>query len=165
MAQDEEGRTPLLLAAGRGNLGAVAVLLRLGADPALAGTPFRYAPLHVAVLGRFTATARALLAGGAAVDARTAKRETALHLAAREGFAGMVAALLTAGADWEARASNGWRASAFAQGGRHHKLHVYLEKVRRGKVSVARMQRAHAGLKARRADRDRRRRLKRAEAA
>lgn len=159
-APDEECRTPLLIAAGAGRLGAVSVLLKLGADPNLKGTPFLHTPLHAAVSGRYEATVRVLLAGGADVNATTAKRETSLHLAAQKGFGILLPLLLIAGVDWDARAMNGWRASTYAQQARFNKLHIYLEKVRRGKIVVARLQRMEEGIRMQRRMRDSRRKKK-----
>ncbi|MGW1142400.1 ankyrin repeat domain-containing protein [Streptomyces zhihengii] len=99
-ATDEEGQTPLYLAAVAGEPGIVRLLLVAGADPDRACGPDRDdLPLCGAAVGGHTEVVRALLTGGATPDLREALGFTALAWAVGQGHAGTVEALLEHGAD------------------------------------------------------------------
>jgi ankyrin repeat protein len=95
-----DGRaTALFLAAQRGRTGAVAALLRRGADARLA-TDRGVLPLHIAAERGHLEVAKLLLAHGSPVDISTPyNRDSPLHDAAQNGHDEIVALLLDRGAD------------------------------------------------------------------
>ncbi len=112
LAQERySGRTLLHGAAAAGNLAAVGLLLRLGAEPGAtdAGghTPLYCVANECKVRGGANVV-RALVQAGASVDACDGvKHCTALHMAARRGNVEVAEALLDCGAGIEARDSLG----------------------------------------------------------
>lgn len=112
---DEDGWTPLMVAADRGYLRLVRVLLRFGADVSLS-TEDGHTALHFAIGGRNLAVSKALIRAGAEIEAeadfvrtggRTVKGQTPLHLATGGGFCEGMVALMDAGANVNSRMSNG----------------------------------------------------------
>lgn len=92
------GKTPLALAAEKGQLRVVRFLLEKGAEPrSLAST--MGSALHYAAIAGHKAIVELLLERGAPVDAAPASRATALHWAAANGFRGIAEVLLDHGAD------------------------------------------------------------------
>ncbi|KAK0702109.1 ankyrin repeat-containing domain protein [Lasiosphaeria miniovina] len=75
------GMTPLYMAAARGDLGAVRLLLRAGADPDVATTS-GYTPLHVACRSGHHDLARLLLGAGASVEKKDSMGQSPLVVAA-----------------------------------------------------------------------------------
>ena len=100
---DENGRTPLSWAVSRESGDVVALLLRLGADPAAADHA-GVTPLHLAA---DTTTAAALLAHGAGLEARDAVGKTPLWVAAVDGHAEVAAFLVRRGANARTRDGTG----------------------------------------------------------
>ena len=104
------GRSLLHVAAGADNLALVELMLRLGADPDMAGRG-GHTPLYCAGNERHAgggSVVRALVRAGANVDANDGvKHCTPLHMAARRGNVEVAEALLDCGADIEARDSLG----------------------------------------------------------
>ncbi|MFF3321769.1 ankyrin repeat domain-containing protein [Streptomyces sp. NPDC002889] len=97
---DEDGRTPLYLAAVDGRAGVVRLLLAAGADPDRACGPDEDdLPLCGAAVWGHTETVRALLAAGARPDLRETSGFTALAWAVQGGRTRTVEALLEYGAD------------------------------------------------------------------
>ncbi|MEV6399496.1 ankyrin repeat domain-containing protein [Streptomyces sp. NPDC051907] len=97
---DEEGQTPLYLAAVSDEAGLVRLLLAAGASPDRASGPDGGdLPLCGAAVGGHTDVVRALLAAGARADLAEAYGFTALRWAVKLGHAGTVEALLEYGAD------------------------------------------------------------------
>ncbi|MEV4330566.1 ankyrin repeat domain-containing protein [Streptomyces sp. NPDC049597] len=97
---DEDGQTPLYLAAVEGDAGIVRLLLAAGADPDRASGPESDdLPLCGAAVGGHTEVVRALLAAGATPDRRELLGFTALIWAVAQGHAGTAEALLEHGAD------------------------------------------------------------------
>ncbi|MGW0700587.1 ankyrin repeat domain-containing protein [Streptomyces sp. NPDC002867] len=97
---DEDGQTPLYLAAVAGDAGIVRLLLAAGADPDRASGPESDdLPLCGAAVGGHTEVVRALLAAGATPDRRELLGFTALTWAVAQGHAGTADALLERGAD------------------------------------------------------------------
>lgn len=82
-AQNDEGCSPLFLAAQQGDERAVQLLLAAGALPNV-GNLAEASPLHVAAAGNHTAVISRLLAGGAFVNATDDAGDTPLHWAVRE---------------------------------------------------------------------------------
>ncbi|KAJ8352494.1 hypothetical protein SKAU_G00239700 [Synaphobranchus kaupii] len=99
-SRDSEGRTALHVAAWRGSLEAVGLLLRGGADTDARDGEGR-PPLHSTAWRGHAAIARLLLdSGGATVDLACQQQgATALCIAAQEGHADVVAVLLERGAN------------------------------------------------------------------
>lgn len=118
-------RTPLGLAAERGQLACARVLLDHGADPDDGG---RLAPLLLACVGKHEALALALLAAGADPDAVDAGGRCALHHAAEQASARLCAALLAAGASDRAD-SRGQTALSIAQAAKRGALIELLRRV------------------------------------
>ena len=97
---DENGWTPLHLAALSGAYRTVNVLAGAGADPSVrSANALAATPLHAAAFSRSWYAADALLLYGADVNARQANGWTPLHLAAYNGDHVMVEKLLASGAD------------------------------------------------------------------
>jgi hypothetical protein len=99
-APDEDGQTPLYLAAVSDEVGIVRLLLATGADPDRASGPDAGdLPLCGAAVGGHTEAVRALLAAGARPDLAEAYGFTALRWAVTLGHAGTAEAVLEYGAD------------------------------------------------------------------
>ncbi|MFD9224475.1 ankyrin repeat domain-containing protein [Streptomyces sp. NPDC060064] len=97
---DEDGQTPLYLAAVSDEVGIVRLLLAAGAAPERAGGPEAGdLPLCGAAVGGHTEVVRALLAAGARPDLPEAYGFTAMVWAVGQGHAGTVEVLLEYGAD------------------------------------------------------------------
>lgn len=96
---DEDGQTPLYLAAVSDEVGIVRVLLAAGADPGRpSGPESGDLPLCGASVGGHTEVVRALLAAGAQPDQQEAYGFTALRWAVTQGHAATAWALLEYGA-------------------------------------------------------------------
>lgn len=99
-ATDEDGQTPLYLAAVSDEVGIVRLLLAAGAEPDRGSGPDAGdLPLCGAAVGGHTEVVRALLAAGARPDLREAYGFTALRWTVTLGHAGTAEALLEYGAD------------------------------------------------------------------
>ncbi|KAF9884965.1 hypothetical protein FE257_000875 [Aspergillus nanangensis] len=97
-ALDNQGHTPLFLAASHGHRPVVQLLLEHGADPNVADRG-RRTPLHIASLRGHTAVVETLLAQATIrIDVYSNDGDTPLGAATRHGHAGVVAALLAHGA-------------------------------------------------------------------
>jgi ankyrin repeat protein len=106
-AEQEETRSPLLIAIQEGKTSEVRSLLEDGADPnetTEKGMPL----LSYAALKGGDAVAEALVEGGADVDAKDKTGATALMYAAQFDRDDIVTALIEAGADVNAADSIGW---------------------------------------------------------
>jgi ankyrin repeat protein len=97
-AQNDDGRTALILAAQNGYLPIVAALLDAGADAGHEMSDGRTALILAAQHGHLPIV-EALLKAGADPDHATTDGSTALILAAQSGHAAVVEALLRSGAD------------------------------------------------------------------
>lgn len=93
----EQTRQALPTAVERGDLDAVASLLRGGAD-VNAVDEMQWTALHTAAWNGDTPMVAVLLQGGATVDARTGMGWTPLHLAALAGHSSTVVRLIEGGA-------------------------------------------------------------------
>lgn len=103
VATDDDGRTPLQLAAAHGHVELCAVLLEAGADVNAADEDGE-TPLHSAIRRNQLAAAGLLLQRGADTEARNAYGRTPLLLVAREtGNLEMARVLIDAGANVNAR--------------------------------------------------------------
>jgi ankyrin repeat protein/tetratricopeptide (TPR) repeat protein len=105
-AQDDQGRTALLVAIERRHIDARNTLLDHGADVEKQ-TPSGISPLYAAAFHGRDACIEVLIDHGANVNARCALGRTALFPAAAEGHASCVRALLKRGADVTLRAKDG----------------------------------------------------------
>lgn len=90
--------TPLHLAAAKGYLGIVGILVDAGADLEAKGDPLNGTPLHIAALNSQALVARFLIGRGARVDSRDDQGRTPLMIVAGFGSAEFAEALLNAGA-------------------------------------------------------------------
>lgn len=106
-AADEDGFTPLYLAARGGHLRAVGTLLDGGGDHALRQGRNDLTPLHVAVEGRHAEVVSALLKKGANESAMGEKGAKLLEMAVLARSPSVVNILLGAGADLGARSRPG----------------------------------------------------------
>jgi ankyrin repeat protein len=93
------GGTSLHVAAAKGHLAVVRILLDAGADIEAVAEPNGARPLHAAAMNDYASVARFLIERGASVEARDNEGRTPLLVAARFGNAGAAAALLSGGAD------------------------------------------------------------------
>ncbi|MFT5396885.1 MAG: ankyrin repeat protein [Gammaproteobacteria bacterium] len=103
------GMTPIMLAASRGSVEIIDLLLTQGADPNKRGSAERTA-LQYAVEKNHVETAERLLAYGAEIDAFDNGRLTPLIMAADRGFTELALTLLEKGADPNSQHSQGWTA-------------------------------------------------------
>lgn len=90
---------PLNLAAAKGSLAMVRILVDAGADLEASGDPAQSRPLHIAALHDHAEIARFLISRGAAPDSRDDWGRTPLMIAATFGTADVARALLDGGAD------------------------------------------------------------------
>ncbi|MFT7773650.1 ankyrin repeat domain-containing protein [Roseateles sp.] len=110
-----QGETPLMIAAIRGSLPAVQVLVKRGAAINRQG----WTPLHYACAGPDNGVAAFLIAQGAEINARSENGTTPLMMAARYGNSDLVPLLLKAGAEPRAANEQELTAADFAaRGGR-----------------------------------------------
>ena len=107
-ARDDNGWTPLGIAAAGGHMDVLTCLLDHGADLRLIDN-LGYTALHSAAERGRADVERVLLARGAAVDAWALDGRTALHIAAQNGDRATIEALLDAKADANVRHQRaGW---------------------------------------------------------
>ena len=126
---DENGKTPLHLAAGNGRLEVVRFLLDAGVSCEIQN-PFGGPPLHVAASQNHPDVARLLIARGAKVDARRRQgNATPLHICAMKGREEIAHLLVEAGADVHARMQNGATAAMVARFRGHTALAEWLRTV------------------------------------
>ena len=119
--RNAEGETALMMAALKGQLVWVRILLDRGARVD-AIEPGSWTALHYAACGPEPRIVPLLLAQGAPIDARSPNGSTALMMAARYGPEGAVDALLRQGADPSLRNDLGLTAAEFARQGGREKL-------------------------------------------
>lgn len=115
---DEDGNTPLMMAAREGDLPAAQELIARGAD-IHAHTNYHYAPLRCAIAGRNPEIVALLLAHGADANADFVDGVTPLMEASSFGSLPMVNLLLAHGAKVEARTKTGGNALNNAAGNNH----------------------------------------------
>ncbi len=109
-SRDDNGRTPLLVAAFLGNGAAARVLIALGADPALLDNQ-RYDAVTIVAVRNDLPTLKALLAAGANAKLVTSVYDgTALIAAAHLGHDGIVRELIRGGAPLDHVNNLGWTA-------------------------------------------------------
>lgn len=111
---DIHGRTPLIVAAGRGFLAVVETLVRYGASIHATGQ-YQVTALHTAAANGEVAVARYLLSLGANIDAETIDGVTPLMCAAAWGYTEVVKLLLENGADWTKMDRTGAHATDIAR--------------------------------------------------
>ena len=96
--RNQQGGTPLLVAAQNGHTNICGLLLAYGSDVNEMQHKRKFTALHYAVVGGHVAVVEALLSWGAAVDQQDHGGVTPLHAACQEGHLPCVLALLKAGA-------------------------------------------------------------------
>ena len=115
-ATDEDGNTPLHLAAINGHTETVRALINAKADVNLANNDGS-TPLHRSAIHGHTEAAQALLAAGADVDLANDFGNTPLHLAERFGHTATAQALIELGAD--VNLANNFGATPLHEAARH----------------------------------------------
>ncbi|MGZ4681179.1 MAG: ankyrin repeat domain-containing protein [Acidimicrobiales bacterium] len=126
-ARSSDGFTPLHLAAFLGTAECAAILLRVGADPAVvASGAMTVQPLHSAAAAGNVDVARLLLDAGAPVDATQTGGFTPLHEAANRGDEALVTLLLERGADRSLTTDTGQTAADLAAAADHPELAARL---------------------------------------
>ncbi len=106
-SKDENGRTPLHLAAQSGFDEAAKILIEAGADIDAKDTKFR-TPLYLAIDSGNEPLSYYLMEKGADVNARGGMYTTPLHLAARFGRTNIAEKLIACGADVNSRHQGNW---------------------------------------------------------
>ncbi|KAL8569625.1 hypothetical protein ACOMHN_057192 [Nucella lapillus] len=96
---DENGWTPLHIAADGGEVGLIRRLTSSGGENLDVETPTGYTPTHLAARNGHSAAIKILNALGASVDCTTVDKQTPLHLAAATGQVECVKCLVASGAD------------------------------------------------------------------
>ena len=109
---NEQGETPLMMAALRGNLEMAKTLIERGAKIDKAG----WTPLHYAASGPSPAMVAFLLDRGAAIEALSPNNTTPLMMAARYGAIDSADLLRQRGADLARRNQRELNAADFAKG-------------------------------------------------
>lgn len=122
---NKAGETPLMIAALRGNLAMMKLLLARGVPPHQDG----WAPIHYAATGPEMMAVALLLERGVPVDAPSPNGSTPLMMAARYGTEAAVELLLTKGADPVRRNDRQMTALDFARGADRDWMVRKLEKV------------------------------------
>lgn len=97
-ARDQQGRTPLMVAAGAGQLQAVRALLKRGAGVSVTDAGGQTAAFKAAAGGHLEVV-QYLIDSGAELQARDAQGQTLLHIAARRADTDLMALLVSRGAD------------------------------------------------------------------
>jgi cytohesin len=105
-ARNDEGFTPLQVAAFHGSADIICALLERKADASSLGND-NITALHRAAFNNHPEAAQALIRGGADCNFRGQRGITPLHAAAEEGDPSIVSMLLDAGADVNARRDDG----------------------------------------------------------
>lgn len=123
-----DGWTALHLAAFFGHRRVTAVLLELGADPAvISANPTRNTPLHAAIAGRReSGVIDALLEAGSPVDVASEGGYTPLHLAASRGERELADRLVALGASAAAESAEGKAPADIAEEYGHAELARHL---------------------------------------
>ena len=106
--QDNDGNTPLHIAAELGFPALIKMLVAAGASTEIHGGDLDATPLHIAIACGQTAAALTLLDLGADVNAVGAYGTTALEIAARNNEIKVMLALIRRGAKIDARSESGW---------------------------------------------------------
>ncbi len=109
------GKQPVILAAARGDIAAVELLLRRGAD-INAQDNWHRTPLIAATQAGQTWMVDILIHHGAAVNHRSSNGISALIAAAQRGYTAAAAMLLAAGAEVDRQDITGWTALMWAAG-------------------------------------------------
>jgi uncharacterized protein len=126
-ARSSDGFTPLHLAAFLGTAECVAILLQVGADPAVvASGSMTVQPLHSAAASGNLEASKLLLAAGAPVDATQSGGFTPLHEAANRGDEALVGLLLDRGANRTRLTDDGQSAADLAEAAGHSDLAIRL---------------------------------------
>lgn len=103
---DDEGKTPIHIAALKGHIHTVEALIEAGARVDSLANDGRN-PIYVAAQGNHASIITLLASRGTRIIPRTADEETPLCIAAREGYKEAVEALIAAGADVNERGALG----------------------------------------------------------
>lgn len=112
-AKNEDGLTPLNLAAEKGQLEVTKLLLKKGADP-LIGDNENSVPIHLAAISGSIPIADLLLNNGVDIDTKDDNGLTALHFALSRRQAEMAKHLIGVGADVKIITGNGFSSLQFA---------------------------------------------------
>ena len=113
-ARDYQGRTPLHLAAAKGDTDIAELLVKGGADVNAKSDTLGTTALIVAIQNGHRDTAKLLVANGADVNAKGVENQTALHCAAKRGDVGIGKILMAQGAQTEAKCEHGGTPLAWA---------------------------------------------------
>jgi ankyrin repeat protein len=125
-ARDKYGHTPLMRAAGIGNVELAELLLQRGANVDLASRQ-GWTALHVASGEDAVGMIKYLVNAGADLEARTLSGATPLIQASMAGKASAVKTLLELGADWGAVDSSGKSSVTWARENRRTEVLSFLE--------------------------------------
>jgi ankyrin repeat protein len=126
---DDDGWTPLHLAAHYGHAKTVSVLLHNNTPVDIRSTnPMANTPLHAALAGRRNDVSKMLIEAGADVNARQHGGWVPLHAAAANGDRDMVELLIARGADRVAANDAGVTAASIARERGHAALADFLDR-------------------------------------
>lgn len=125
--RNTQGMAPLHLAAAKGNIDMIQLLLDSGAEVDVVTTDSCYTSLHYAASIGQVELCELLIRRGADTDAQTSTQETPMHLAIARGHSKVVALLLKYHARLDIRDENGLTPLRLAETGRKREIVTMIQ--------------------------------------
>lgn len=134
LSSKDDKNTPLMEAAGTGNLEALRREIRLGSLDELSGK-YRQSALMVAALNGFTHIVEELLRAGASLDVTDSNGDTALHYASQFNQPSVVRLLVEAGA--KTHIADKWKQTPLTMAASHREIGCFRELVHKSPLDAA----------------------------